>query len=125
MLALLTATTDLAGSRVDYSSALAHGMAGDALGAGVVGDEGDGVTAAVGAMAATVGAFTVGAATMVDVGSPAEAMLVDAATRVVRSAASMVEQPFMEVAASMAEAAFTVAVVDTAADTANQSDRGA
>ena len=91
--ALLTATTDLAGSRAAYSSVPAHGMAGDAHG---VGAEGAGAMAAVGAMVATVGASTVATVTMADVGLPA-----DEGTRMVRLAASTV-------------------VVDTAAaDTAN------
>jgi hypothetical protein len=111
MPALLTATTVLAGSLAAYLSALARGMAGDAAGAMAVGDTA-GAMAAVGAVA-TVGAFTADAGSLAD-----GASLVAEATRVVQSAGFTVAEPFMA-AASMAEGAFTVAVVDMAADTAN------
>jgi hypothetical protein len=119
MPALLTATTVLAGSLAAYLSAPARGMAGDAAGAMAVGDTA-GAMAAVGAVA-TVGASTADAGSLVD-----GASLVAEATRVVQSAGFTVAEPFTAAvvstvaAASMAEGAFTVAVVDMAAvDTAN------
>jgi hypothetical protein len=116
MPAPLTATTDLAGSLADYSLAPARGMAGDADGAGAVGDTA--MAMAAGGAVATVGASTVDAATTADADSPvAVGSLADEATRVVRQAGFMAAEVGSTVAAaSMAEEAdSTVVVADTAA----------
>jgi hypothetical protein len=128
MLARLMAITDLAGLRVVCLLALARGMAGDAVGVGVVGVmatmvAGVGATDVV-AMATPVVAMVTGAAAMVMVaGSLANADLC-----VVRRAEGfMAALSLMAVAAStVVVAGSTAAVVDTAvADTGNRGGSGA
>ena len=119
-LALLTATTGLAGFLAAYLSALDPGMAGDARGAGAAG--------AMDTAGATVEAITAVVASTVDVGSSADVGLqVDAASPAVPQAASTVELAVgftaqHKVASTVvaAGAASTAAVVDTvAADIGN------
>ena len=127
MLARLTAITDLAGLRVVCLLALARGMAGDAVGVGVVGAMvvAAGATDVV-AMATPVVAMVTGAAAMVMVaGSLADAdlhavQLLAAST--VRLAAGFTAELWpMAVEGSTVAAGSTVVVVDTAAaDTGNR-----
>jgi hypothetical protein len=118
MLARLTATTDLTGLPAECLSAPARGMAGDAVGVGVVGA----MDAAAGATAG-VDMATDGVATATVAGMPA-----DADTRVVRLAgtterlvvgfmaalsATAVEGSTVAAAGSTVVAVGTAAVVDT------------
>ena len=125
------AITGLTGLRAEYSSAPARGMAGDVLGAGVVGD-GAGAGAA----------FSVDAGSSAGVGLPVGAALwVDVDSRTVRLADSTAVADFTVAVGSMAVAGSTVVAVgsmavagstvvavastaeavDTAADTGNRS----
>ena len=114
-LALLTATTGLAGFLAAYLSALDPGMAGDARGAGAAG--------AMDTAGATVEAITAVVASTVDVG-----LQVDAASPAVRLAASTVELAVGSTARHGAASTVVVvaagsmaAVVDTVvADTGNR-----
>jgi hypothetical protein len=121
MLARLMAITDLAGLRVVCLLALARGMAGDAVGVGVVGVM---ATMVAGVGATDVVAMATGAAAMVMVAGS----LANADLRVVRRAEGfMAALSLMAVAAStVVVAGSTAAVVDTAvADTGNRGGSGA
>jgi hypothetical protein len=115
------AITDLAGLRVVCLLALARGMAGDAVGVGVVGVM---ATMVAGVGATDVVAMVTGAAAMVMVAGS----LANADLRVVRRAEGfMAALSLMAVAAStVVVAGSTAAVVDTAvADTGNRGGSGA
>jgi hypothetical protein len=121
MLARPTAITDLAGLRVVCLLAPARGMAGDAVGVGVVGVM---ATMVAGVGATDVVAMVTGAAAMVMVAGS----LANADLRVVRRAEGfMAALSLMAVAAStVVVAGSTAAVVDTAvADTGNRGGSGA
>jgi hypothetical protein len=125
MLARPTATTDLTGLRVECLSALGPGMAGDAVGAGVVGVMD---TMVVGAGATDAGS-SAGVALSVDAGSSARADM-----GVVRLAGSTgrLAVGFMVALSPTVVEGSTVAVLDTAvavdtvavADTGNRGGSG-
>jgi|HubBroStandDraft_5_1064220.scaffolds.fasta_scaffold02072_5 hypothetical protein len=125
MLARLTATTDLTGLPAECLSAPARGMAGDAVGVGVVGamDAAAGATAGVDMATDEADMATDGVATATVAGMPA-----DADTRMVRLAgtterlvvgfmaalsATAVEGSTVAAAGSTVVAVGTAAVVDT------------
>jgi hypothetical protein len=120
MLARLTATTDLAGLRVVCLLALARGMAGDAVGVGVVGVMATMVEAA-GATDAVITALAVmPVVAVLSAGVDLHAVQLVASTAALWPTA--VEGSTVEVASTVVAAGSTAAVVDTAA--ADTGDRG-